>query len=60
MLEKQQTHLYEMEDYTRLAGEYPLSEAYPLMCWVIQNAVLRFRGGDQEISNSIQCSKRPS
>jgi hypothetical protein len=41
---------FEMQDYTELAGEYPMSEAYPIMCWVIQNSVLRFKGTDQEIS----------
>jgi hypothetical protein len=40
----------ELEEYTQLAGEYPLSEGYPIMCWVIQNSVLRFRGKDQEVS----------
>jgi MoxR-like ATPase len=44
---------YEMEDYTEMAGEFPLSEAYPIMCWIIQNSVLRFRGTDQEASKLI-------
>jgi hypothetical protein len=44
---------HEMEDYTQLASEYPLSEAYPIMCWVIQNSALRFREKDQEASRLI-------
>jgi hypothetical protein len=41
---------HDLEEYTQLAGEYPLSEAYPIMCWVIQNSVLRFQDTDHEIS----------
>jgi hypothetical protein len=44
---------YELEGYTQLSGEYPLSQAYPIMCWVIQNSVLRFRNGDQEVSRLV-------
>lgn len=39
--------LEDTTEHLRLAADYPIGDAYPILSWVIENAVKRFSGTDQ-------------
>ena len=47
-----------MRERIRLAANYPLSQAYPILAWVIENAVQRFSNTDQANTLLRQCLKQ--
>jgi hypothetical protein len=40
----------DVRDYVSIASQMPVSDAYPILAWVIGNAVTRFAGTDQAAS----------
>lgn len=43
-------HMQEVRKYTDVISMLPLSKAYPIISWIIENAIVRFTGTDQAVS----------